>query len=151
MAKVFEPTLVQHDPNTTQAAAHLTAVSNQLDETIKDVEDFLVGLHFGVEAAVRLREERDDEGSLEEFVGFRRGKKGWRLTYEIAVEHVSVAGADRRVIPLVEASRGRKVFALRHLQALLAELRSEAAMQANDIQAVISDVKRVIAEERGKS
>jgi hypothetical protein len=125
----------------------LSTVSLELDETIRDAEDFLQRLGHGVEAMVPLKPIGDDEPEEDSHLRFSRGKDGWKLTYVVAKDPL---GTDYEHLPLIEVSRQRKRFALAQFGSLVEAIKEEAATFVAQLRAVIIHAKSVMDQERSK-
>lgn len=125
----------------------LGTVSLELDETIREAEEFLQDLGLGVQAFAPLLPIGDDHPEKDCFVGFMRLKDGWRLVY---ITPVNPPATDYDQLPLIEVSRQRKRFAMAQFGALVAQTKQEAANLVEQLRDVIRHVKSVMDQERSK-
>lgn len=115
-------------------STELKTISDRFDEALGDAEDFIEALGYGVEASAQLIGER-------EWVGFRRTREGWQLTFEFEKD------GERQQCSLTEVSRARKVRAARQLEELIANIRGAASGLGRDITAATEHVRRVLERE----
>jgi hypothetical protein len=140
-----------------QAAEDLDKVTNELTETLEGVERALSELRLGVNASVELEpwERVADDPSAPEYgtlLGFQREGKLWRLV----VLEGEVGDPDSwKSQPLINASRSRRLLAVKVLPALIERLVAQAVAQRDEIvsatqatRAILDDVRQAAGQRR---
>lgn len=114
----------------------LKEISDRFDEALREAEEFIAGLGYGVEAVVLL------PGPDREWLAFRRRRDAeWVLAFEFD------KGGVLQSCPLLEVSRQRKLKAAQGLKELIHAVHVVGSALGRDLETATKLVRLVLEQE----